>query len=96
MSARSDRKPVPIAGRHIIYTYDQKAYDFIVQFKTDHDGIAPTLREICDNVGISSTSVCSNVLRRLEKRGLVLLWDEVSRGIKVVGGVWQLEGKVDE
>ena len=79
------------AGRHPMHSMDAPVLNFIVNFKTENDGIAPTLREICDNLGISSTSVASSILKRLESQGKIILWDEVSRGIKVVGGRWSLD-----
>lgn len=78
------------AGRHIKYDSDQKVYNFIVNFKTENDGIAPTMREIADNVGISSTSVVNTILERLQDKGFIVLIDEVARGIKVVGGKWTI------
>lgn len=53
------------------YSADQ-ILDFIVEFKTDHNGIAPTRREIQAALSISSTSVVDYWLKRLAAEGLIV------------------------
>jgi repressor LexA len=43
--------------------------DFIRAYKACHGGSSPTLREIGQGCGISSTSVVDYALRRLEENG---------------------------
>jgi repressor LexA len=44
----------------------------------------PTIREIGQSVGISSTSVVTYNLDALERKGLIVRDDEISRGIRLV------------
>lgn len=61
----------------------QAILDFIRGFVRDH-GYPPTVREIGQNVGISSTSVVDYNLRILTERGYVKRDQEISRGISVI------------
>ena len=49
-------------------------------------GYPPSIREIGDKVGISSTSVVDYNLRVLEREGRIRRDREVSRGLELVGG----------
>ncbi len=64
-------------------TRQQAILDFIRGFVRDH-GYPPTVREIGQNVGISSTSVVDYNLRILTERGLLKRDQEISRGISVI------------
>ena len=68
----------------------QTAFAFIISYKHANDGNSPTIREIGQACGISSTSFVSNILYRLEHQGLIRLPKivGVSRHIHVVGGQW--------
>lgn len=48
-----------------------KVYDYIVEHKAKTAGVSPTLREIRDGAGISSTSLVRYTLDILEKRGRI-------------------------
>ena len=65
-------------------------FNFIVEFKARNDGISPTQREIGKACDITSTSVVSFLLRKLEESGKIefLAKDGEARAIKVVGGQW--------
>ncbi len=67
-----------------------RIFDFIVQFKKEHDGNSPTNREIMDACKISSTSVVSYYLDLLVKAGLINRCGApgASRMIEVAGGHW--------
>src|SRR3954452_11636132 len=62
----------------------QRILDFVVEYTSDH-GYPPSIREIGQAVGISSTSVVDYNLRALERGGLIRRDREVSRGLGVVG-----------
>ena len=62
----------------------QKILDFVAEYTTDH-GYPPSIREIGQAVGISSTSVVDYNLRALERGGMILRDREVSRGLRTVG-----------
>lgn len=63
----------------------QQILDYIQAYVEDR-GYPPSIREIGDRVGISSTSVVDYNLRALERDGLIRRDREVSRGLEVVGG----------
>jgi len=62
----------------------QEILDFVAEYTTDH-GYPPSIREIGQAVGISSTSVVDYNLRALERGGMILRDREVSRGLRTVG-----------
>ena len=59
-----------------------KIFDFIKSF-TLESGYPPTIREIGEAVGISSTSVVNYNLNGLQREGLIYRDKTVSRGIKL-------------
>jgi repressor LexA len=60
----------------------QRMYDFIRTF-TEENQYPPTIREIGEAVGISSTSVVNYNLNKLVDAGLIERNKEVSRGIRL-------------
>jgi repressor LexA len=56
-----------------------------IQAYVDERGYPPSIREIGDRVGISSTSVVDYNLRILERDGYIRRDREVSRGLELVG-----------
>jgi repressor LexA len=64
-------------------TRQQNILDFIRRFSRDH-GFPPTIREIGEHVGISSTSVVSYNLNALEKKNRIERDRSVSRGLRLV------------
>lgn len=61
----------------------QKMLDMIQNFTTTN-GYPPTIRQIGQTAGISSTSVVSYNLRILQQKGYILRDQEVSRGLRLV------------
>ena len=57
-----------------------------IQSYVDERGYPPSIREIGDRVGISSTSVVDYNLKVLERDGYIRRDREVSRGLELVGG----------
>lgn len=82
---------VPPAGTRNAYDPDV-VFDFVVEFKHKHDGNSPTLREICDGLQISSTSMAHRALADLHKQGRIRVDTSRARGIIVVGGRWTYNG----
>lgn len=67
----------------------QKVYECICRAKAENRGDSPTIREIADGCGITSTSVVNYHLDTLEKAGLIKRPRRGrSRRIEVVGGSW--------
>ncbi|MCC7368894.1 MAG: transcriptional repressor LexA [Chloroflexi bacterium] len=62
----------------------QRILDFLAEYTSDH-GYPPSIREIGQAVGISSTSVVDYNLRALERSGMIRRDREVSRGLGLVG-----------
>lgn len=62
----------------------KKIYDFLVQFITKN-GYSPSIREICDGVGVSSTQTVYRHLCKLEKEGKIKTQEGKPRTISVVG-----------
>ncbi len=62
----------------------ERMIEFIRQFVHDR-GYPPTVREIGQGVGISSTSVVDYNLNILERGGLIRRDREISRGIELIG-----------
>jgi repressor LexA len=63
----------------------RRMIDFIGQFSRER-GYPPTIRQIGENVGISSTSVVNYNLKKLEKDGYLARDLKVSRGVRLVDG----------
>lgn len=57
----------------------------------DENGYPPSMREICSAAGISSTSVVSYNLDRLEEAGYLVRDREVSRGLKLAEAAQEQE-----
>lgn len=70
---------------------ERALYLAIIEHKRAHDGNSPTLRDMQDACGISSTSVVAFYLRRLAAAGLIELQDGHTRSIRVVGGRWSFD-----
>ena len=60
----------------------QNILQFIREFIAEHH-FPPTIREIGENVGISSTSVVNYNLNALEKKGFIVRDRNVSRGLRL-------------
>ncbi|HEX5370100.1 MAG TPA: transcriptional repressor LexA [Dehalococcoidia bacterium] len=67
-------------------TKQQSIFRFIRDFIRDHD-YPPSIRDIQDGCGISSTSVVDYNLKALERLGYIRRDREVSRAIELVGRV---------
>lgn len=63
----------------------KQVFDFIKKYSSSN-GIAPTIREICEYSGLRSSSTIHAVLKKIESDGLIQRTREW-RGIKVVEGV---------
>jgi repressor LexA len=53
------------------------------RFQREH-GYPPSIREICENAGVSSTSVVNYYLEQLKEMGLIERDDRVSRGLRLL------------
>ncbi len=71
-----------------------KILSFLKTFTLDN-GYPPTIREIGEAVGITSTSVVNYNLDALQRGGFIYRDRTVSRGIRLVEGLEQLTGAID-
>ncbi len=71
----------------------QSILDFIVDFSDDHS-YPPTIREIQEGLGISSTSVVDYNLKVLEQRDQIRRDRNISRGIELVDRPEQRRGVI--
>jgi repressor LexA len=61
----------------------------IIQYKTAHDGLSPTMRKLAVITGTASTSTIDYHLNRLEEAGMIQRDPFSSRAIRVTGGEWR-------
>ena len=62
----------------------QKIYEYIVAYTTEHL-FPPTIKEICEAVGVGSKQSVWYQLQTMEKLGLVEIKRTTNRGIKLIG-----------
>jgi repressor LexA len=72
------RKSKGLSERH------QKILEFLKSYQTANR-YPPSIREIGENTGISSTSVVNYYLDQLEKMGMIERDRKISRGVRLVG-----------
>ncbi len=65
--------------------------EFLAKYLEENDR-PPSIREICSEVGISSTSVVNYDLDQLEKRGYIIRDGRVSRGLRLTEKVKEVLG----
>ncbi len=70
----------------MLSTRQKKILNFIQSFLTDNT-YPPTIRDIVNGCGISSTSVADYNLEILEKKGYIRRHREISRGIELLDGL---------
>lgn len=46
-------------------------FNFIVEYKREHGGVSPTIREIQEHTGVTSTSSITHHLGELERQGAI-------------------------
>ena len=59
-------------------------YNFIIDYMSENI-ISPTVREICEGVGLKSTSSVYFHLKRLEQQGLITMRESEPRTIRPIG-----------
>lgn len=73
----------------------EKVYNFIVKFITENC-YSPSVREICEGTGLSSTASVSDHLMELELMGKIEMRRNVARTIRLVGyKMVKMEGSVN-
>ena len=77
---------------HSLSERQRRILDFIARFQQQHE-YPPTIREIGQAAGISSTSVVDYNLRVLEREGHLHRDHEVSRGLGLAGSIARRRGR---
>ena len=72
-----------------LHPKQKELLDYIIAYKTRHDGTSPTFREMRDALDVSTTSLVSYRLDRLEYLGYIKRPAYNKRSIQVVGGEWR-------
>lgn len=62
----------------------ERVYRFLMNFITEND-YSPSVREICEGTGLSSTASVSDHLMELELMGKIEMKRNVARTIRLVG-----------
>lgn len=62
----------------------ERVYRFLMNFITEN-GYSPSVREICEGTGLSSTASVSDHLMELELMGKIEMKRNVARTIRLVG-----------
>src|SRR6185295_1468853 len=76
------RKSKGLGERH------QKILDFLQEYQRANK-YPPSIREIGEKTGISSTSVVNYYLDQLEKKGMIERDRKISRGVRLRGPIYQ-------
>lgn len=64
--------------------------DYIIDYKINHDGNSPSIREIVEAMGMSSSSVGEYYLRKLVAQERISRLAGSARSISVRGGSWSI------
>ena len=67
-----------------------------IEQQIEEKGFPPTVREICEAVGLNSPSTVHGSLKRLEKNGLLTKTRGSSRGLKLTGGLHNISAMEKE
>jgi len=89
--------PVQTRAQFVVVPKSEQVFRYIVEYKREHDGNSPVMREIMAACKISSTSMVSFYLDQLEAMGFIkraqrLVGCSGSANIEVLGAKWEFEG----
>lgn len=62
----------------------QQKIQAYIEYSLDSRGVPPSMREICDNTGLSSTSSVSHQLNQLERAGYIRRHANTARTLEVI------------
>jgi repressor LexA len=65
-------------------TEQQQKIQAFIEYSLDSRGVPPSMREICDNTGLSSTSSVSHQLMQLERAGYIKRHANTARTLEIV------------
>jgi DNA-binding transcriptional regulator YhcF (GntR family) len=67
----------------------EQIFEYIIEFKRERDGLAPSVKEIAEACLLSESTVKYHLLK-LETERRIRVWGR--RGIEVIGGEWNYDG----
>lgn len=71
-----------------------KVFNAIVEYKIENCGNSPSVREIMVDAGLSSTSVASYHIEKLEKEGRIYREPDQARHIRIPGESYEVPNHV--
>lgn len=95
MSELQERKAQMVRPRKIKNERHQKILDFLSR-RQENQGYPPSIREIGEATGISSTSVVTYYLKQLEELNLIERDHNVSRGVRLTSPVKRTSERVSQ
>ena len=78
-----EKKVIALSDREQLTEMQQLVFESILKYKSQY-GYAPSIREICQMVGLASTSSVYGHLRMLEEKGYIARRVEAPRAIAVL------------
>ncbi|MFM8321156.1 MAG: hypothetical protein ACKOC5_09605 [Chloroflexota bacterium] len=72
------------------YRPAQALLAYIIDYKVENDGNSPTIRQMAEYMGGSSTSYIARLLQKLEDGQSIQIGKNQARSISVVGGSWSM------
>lgn len=69
--------------------------NYIIQYKENHDGLSPSIQNICDGCGMASPASVVYVIAKLERQGFIKRLGKYQPGIMVTGGQWSLQEVIE-
>jgi repressor LexA len=68
----------------VMLTEQQQKIQAFIEHSLDSRGVPPSMREICDNTGLSSTSSVSHQLSQLERAGFIKRHANTARTLEIL------------
>ena len=78
-----EKEGIALSDREQLTEKQQLVYESILKYQREY-GFAPSIREICEMVGLASTSSVYGHLKMLEKKGYIARRVEAPRAIAVL------------
>jgi len=72
----------------------KRVLDFVLNYIKDHDGLAPTIREIAQACGFASPATAHEHLQNLKNKGLLKIQAEQIRGLEPADKVFDLAAAI--
>ena len=86
MSTRDSSSPSHrgqrISTKHYLTERQHEVFNLLVAFQEKH-GFPPSTQELAQLMGVSSPNAAADVLRSLQRKGVISIARGVSRGIKI-------------